>query len=157
MTKESIQYDIDTIGKPMVDKVREIIDYFKPKYYWIENPQTGKMKSYITDLQYYDVDYCKYGFSYMKRTRFWTNIKGFEPKICKKDCGSIIPNTKRHIKTLGNGYGRDNEGNIILINTKAKRLKYKNSIKDIKETTTKIERYRIPEQLINDLLDLVFF
>ena len=31
----------------MVDKIIEIIEYFKPNYYWIENPQTGGMKYYI--------------------------------------------------------------------------------------------------------------
>jgi hypothetical protein len=25
----------------MVDKVFEIIEYFKPKYYWIENPKSS--------------------------------------------------------------------------------------------------------------------
>ncbi len=91
LTKEDIQNDIDKFGKPMVDKVREIIDYFKPKYYFIENPKTGKMKSYITDLPYYDVDYCKYSdWGYKKSTRFWTNLEGFKPKICKNDCENII-------------------------------------------------------------------
>jgi len=151
MTKESIQTDIDRFGKPMVDKVLEIIDYFKPANYWIENPQTGKMKSYITTLPYYDVDYCRYGFTYQKRTRFWTNIKDFEPKICKKSCDSIIDG--RHKKSLGNGYGKDEDGKVILINTKALRAKYKNIVRDVKENTTKHERYRIPPMLVNALLD----
>jgi len=91
LTREDLQNDIDTIGKPMVDKVREIIDYFSPEYYFIENPQTGKMKTYITDLPYYDVDYCKYSdWGYQKKTRIWTNLKDFEPKICKKDCENIV-------------------------------------------------------------------
>ena len=59
-TKESVQRDIDTYGKPMVRKVLEIIEYFKPKYYWIENPQTGSMKEFLAKLPYYDVDYCNY-------------------------------------------------------------------------------------------------
>ena len=89
----------------MLDKTREIINYFKPTYYWIENPQSGRMKEYINDLSFFDVDYCMYGFPYQKRTRFWTNITGFNPKLCNKDCGNIVPNTKRHKKSLGNGYG----------------------------------------------------
>ena len=43
MTKESIQKDIDDYGKPMVDKTREIINYFKPKYFLIENPQSKRI------------------------------------------------------------------------------------------------------------------
>lgn len=85
LTKEDIENDITKYGEPMIDKVFEIINYFKPKYWWIENPQTGRMKEYINDLiPFYDVDYCKYGFEYKKRTRFWTNIKGFKPKKCSK-------------------------------------------------------------------------
>ena len=155
MTKETIQKDINEKGKPMVDKTREIIDYFNPRYYWIENPQSSKMKDYIIDLTYYDVDYCMYGFPYQKRTRFWSNIKGFVPKLCKKDCGNIVDGTKRHTKTLGNGYGKDKDGNTILINTKEKRKLYKNLVKDNTNSTTKYERYRIPPILINELLDII--
>ena len=124
ITKELLLEDIEKYGKPMVDKVREIIDYFKPKYWWIENPQTGKMKEYITDLDYYDVDYCKYSnWGYKKRTRFWTNIKGFEPKKCNKDCGMYEKNG--HIKQLGK----------------------------MTDRSTRYERYRIPFKLIRGLFD----
>ena len=86
ITEEHIQKDIDIYGIPMVDKVREIIAYFEPKYYIIEKPQTGRMKEYIQDLPYYDVDYCKYSdWGYRKRTRFWTNIEGFNPQKCNND------------------------------------------------------------------------
>jgi len=96
ITAEHIDGDIDKYGKPMLDKVIEIIEYFKPKYWWIENPQTGRMKHYIEEKYpsyntFYDVDYCKYSdWGYKKRTRFWTNITGFEPKKCKNDCENII-------------------------------------------------------------------
>tara|TARA_E500000318_G_scaffold111912_1_gene132600 strand:- start:831 stop:1814 length:984 start_codon:yes stop_codon:yes gene_type:complete len=96
ITAKHLDDDIDKFGKPMVDKVIEIIEYFKPKYWWIENPQTGRMKHYIEEKHpnyntYYDVDYCKYSdWGYKKRTRFWTNIKGFEGKKCKNDCGNVV-------------------------------------------------------------------
>lgn len=93
LTREDIDDDIINYGMPMVDKIFEIIDYFNPNYWWIENPQTGRMKDYISDLiPFYDVDYCKYGMEYKKRTRIWTNIKGFTPKICNK---------KKHKEQLG--------------------------------------------------------
>ena len=83
---DEIQQKMDTVGIPLLKRAREIIDYLKPKYYFIENPKTGRMKNYITDLPYHDVTYCKYGFSYFKPTRIWTNLDSFEPKYCKKGC-----------------------------------------------------------------------
>ena len=91
-TRQSILDDINNIGLPILRRTEEIIDYFRPKYYCIENPQTGKMKHYINDKPFYDVDYCKYGFDYKKRTRIWTNITLFDNKLCRRDCGSINGN-----------------------------------------------------------------
>jgi site-specific DNA-cytosine methylase len=53
----------------IVKKTLEIIDYFKPKYWTIENPQTGLLKKqeFMEGLPYFDIDYCKYGFNYRKR------------------------------------------------------------------------------------------
>tara|TARA_R110000787_G_scaffold11942_6_gene38931 strand:+ start:116 stop:847 length:732 start_codon:yes stop_codon:yes gene_type:complete len=154
ITLDILNEDINIYGKPMVDKVREIIKYFNPRYYWIENPQTGSMKDYITDLQFYDVDYCKYAsWGYQKRTRFWTNIPNFTPKLCNKDCDSM--DTKTRHKTGLNGCGKVViDGKTIYLDNKVTRDKYRNDIrrKSIK-STTKLERYRIPYKLINDLLD----
>lgn len=125
ITKKHIEDDIEKYGKPMVDKVFEIIDYFKPKYWWVENPQTGRMKQYINDKPFYDVDYCKYSdWGYKKRTRFWTNIKNFKPKLCKSDCDNIDDKGKhsKDVSITGGGSNR-------------------------------LERYRIPEKLILDLID----
>ena len=48
-TKESIQSDIDNIGLPIVRRTEQIIEYLQPNYYFIENPQTGKLKRYMPD------------------------------------------------------------------------------------------------------------
>jgi hypothetical protein len=80
----------------------EIIDYFKPKVWFIENPATGLLpqQSFMQGLPYYDVDYCKYSnFGYRKRTRIWTNLEGFKPLKCNRDCGYIKDN--KHINTFG--------------------------------------------------------
>tara|TARA_R110000868_G_C10871315_1_gene762292 strand:+ start:711 stop:1433 length:723 start_codon:yes stop_codon:yes gene_type:complete len=152
---QSIQEDIDKFGKPMVDRVREILDYFRPKYYWIENPKSSSMKKYITDLPFYDVDYCRYSdFGYRKRTRFWTNIKDFKPLLCNRKCGNMVGN--RHVKGAGaHSYLEDG----TLINSKKKRedaakkgLEYK-TVK--KKNTTRLERYRIPPELIKELLNII--
>ena len=52
-------------------KTLEIINYFKPQYWFIDNPHTGLLKSqdFISKLGFVDVDYCKYGFNHRKRTR----------------------------------------------------------------------------------------
>lgn len=142
VTLEDIYKDIDEKGKPMVDKVFEILDYFKPKYFWIENPQTGKMKDYITELDYYDVDYCMYGLPYKKRTRFWTNIKGFEPKKCDGECGFIIKKNgmKVHQNNLGNADCR-------------KRVaKHITEVQKQGGGKNRHERYRVPFSLIKGLL-----
>ena len=73
------------IGVVLLDKAKEIIKYFEPKYYFIENPQTGRMKNYMNDYPHVDVDYCRYSdWGYKKRTRVWTNVEGFEPKLCQR-------------------------------------------------------------------------
>ena len=82
----------------IVLKTLEIIHYFNPTYWVIENPQTGLLKNqyFMIDLPYNDVDYCKYGMPYRKRTRLWNNIPTFTPlPLCKKDCNSM--NGNRHI------------------------------------------------------------
>ncbi len=162
ITKDHILNDIKKYGEPMVDKIFEIIEYFEPKYYWIENPYTGKMKEYIEKKYkkyniYYDVDYCKYSeWGYKKKTRFWTNIKDFKPKICKNDCNNIIIENgkKQHKLVLGNGYEIIN-GIKTLVNTKEKRDKLRESKKIRKKLimSVKLERYRIPELLIKELLE----
>ena len=201
VTRECLERDINTFGKPMVDKVFEILEYFKPKWWWIENPQTGKMKRYIDEIRpevnYVDVDYCKYGFPYKKRTRFWLSdtLKEFKPQLCKKDCGAMINvndegkereihikmmgNTKYrrlakiHLKNIGSGYELNEQGELELCNTKElrkirreklknnpefrkrDRAKHKEDVSKKGGSTNKLERYRIPEKLIEELLNLV--
>lgn len=159
ITKEILQEDIDKYGKPMVDKVREIIEYFKPKYFWIENPQTSRMKEYITDLPFYDVDYCKYSdFGYKKRTRFWTNIKGFDPKKCKKDCGYTYEKGGHKIDTGCRRYRHKETGEIYAPSTKKQRQEIDKKLYHLIEcNTTKYDRYRIPFKLIRELFDCCNF
>jgi hypothetical protein len=109
ITREDIENDIEKYGIPMVDKVLEIIDYLNPTYWWIENPKTGRMKEYISDLiPYYDVDYCKYSdFGYKKTTRFWTNIPNLKTTRCKNDCNNLENGIhKKLITDVGGGGNR---------------------------------------------------
>jgi hypothetical protein len=106
----------------MVEKIFEIIDYFNPDYYIIENPATGRMKEYINNLiPYYDIDYCKYSdWGYKKSTRFWTNIEGLEFARCKNDCNNIV--NGKHKLNSSRQYNWDGNG--------------------------RFERYRIPSKII---------
>lgn len=79
-TKEQINNMMESEGIPLLKKTLEIIEYFKPIYYCIENPDSGRMKNYI-DLPYKRVSYCRYGFKNRKNTRLWTNIN-FTPLFC---------------------------------------------------------------------------
>ena len=76
----------------------EIIDYFQPTFYMIENPQTGKLKEqeFMLELPYKDVGYCKYGMSYRKRTRLWSNLEWTPRPLCHRDCGSMTEDGRRH-------------------------------------------------------------
>ena len=89
-----------TLANSIVLRTLEIISYLDPNYWVIENPQTGLLKNqyFMNDIPYNDVDYCKYGMPYRKRTRLWNNIPNFIPlPLCNKDCNSMIGN--RHIST----------------------------------------------------------
>ena len=83
----------------IVLKTIEIIKYFNPKYFVIENPQTGLLKNqeFMNEFDFKDVDYCKYGFNYRNRTRLWNNITNWTPNLCNRDCGKIRNN--KHIET----------------------------------------------------------
>ena len=147
-TREDVENDMKTKGDPIVQKTLEIIGYFNPKWWFIENPNTGNLKSrpYMKDLPYFIVDYCMYSdWGYRKRTRIWSNITHFEPKRCdgKGTCGNMIG--RIHKTNLGNGQ--------LLLRSETL-LKHKNDVSGVKKRTTLDDRYRIPPKLIEDLLDV---
>lgn len=93
--------DLESADK-LVLKTLEIIDYFSPHWWFIENPQTGLLKSrpFMKDIPFYDVDYCMYGGHVRKRTRIWTNKKYFNALLCDKKCGKIINNRHQSVAYL---------------------------------------------------------
>ncbi len=103
VTEESIEQDISNIGLPILRRTEEIIDYFEPRWWFIENPQTARTKDYI-DRPFYTVDYCMYGMPYRKRTNIWTNLKGFTPYLCDKKCVGFENNKHRvRVNEIGGG------------------------------------------------------
>lgn len=98
-TKEQHMEEL-LIADNWVKKTLEIIKYFQPTKWIIENPQTGLLKSrdFMQDLQFVDVDYCKYtDWGYMKKTRLWTNVD-FIGKTCNKNCDNM--NGNKHKKEI---------------------------------------------------------
>ena len=143
-TREMIDKDMIEKGLPILRKTQEIINYFNCKYWFIENPQTARTKNFMEGIPYYDVDYCKYSseddvFDYRKRTRIWTNLQNFTPKICKKDCKHIVKTEKRT-------FHKNNCGRTFY-------LKHSKDVsKDYGGGTNRDMRYRIPKKLTKELI-----
>jgi site-specific DNA-cytosine methylase len=125
-TKKHLE-DNMKIGDMWVKKTLEIINYFNPRLWFMENPQTGRLKNrdFMKDLPYYDVDYCMYcNWGYKKPTRIWTNKKDFKPLVCNKKCSNVDKEGKHSIQLGG-----------------------------FRKKTSKLDRYRIPAKLIKSLLE----
>ena len=111
----------------LVLKTLEIINYFNPELWFIENPSTSVMKKrpFMKDIPFYDVEYCMYSdWGYKKPTRIWTNKKNWNNLRCNGDCGNII--------------GRKHKNNMSSVN-----MSGKNRL-DL--------RHRVPPELIYSLL-----
>ncbi len=173
-TKEQNEKDQDEADK-LVLKTLEIIEYFNPELWFMENPQTGNLKNreIMKDIPFYDVDYCMYSnWGYKKRTRIWTNKKDFNNKLCdgSGSCGNMVENTKQHQEVLANGY-EIIDGKKVVCNTKEKRqerriklhktncgntkriniAKHLSDVSDVGGGTNRLDRYRVPEDLIFSL------
>jgi hypothetical protein len=87
----------------------DIIDYLRPKYWMIENPQTGYLKaqSFMDNRPYNDLDYCRYGMPYRKRTRLWNNLLYFHPLLCNKQCNMMTEDRRKHIHQAQHSPSKD--------------------------------------------------
>lgn len=133
-TREIMEEDMKLADK-LVERTLEIIMYFDPHYWFMENPQTSQLKTrdIMKGLPFYDIDYCMYtDWGYKKPTRIWTNRDDFKPLRCdgKGTCGNMIEGTKHHKRTCGN-----------------KETRKKVKVRD----PTREEKYRIPPELIYSL------
>ena len=93
-------------GIEVVKKTLEIIQHFKPKFYFIENPRGILRKlDVVKGLQRTTVTYCQYGDKRMKPTDIWTNHlkdwfneRGWQPRpMCKNGmpCHEYAPRGSR--------------------------------------------------------------
>ena len=100
-TKKGVAKDL-TFSNNLIMRVLEIIEYYNPKYWYLENPATGKLKDqeFMVGLPSNDIDYCKYGYNYRKRTRVWNNNEHWIPNhLCCKN--HYCEGKKIHKKHLG--------------------------------------------------------
>jgi site-specific DNA-cytosine methylase len=126
------------LADQIVKRTIEIIEYFNPDRWYIENPETGLLKDrdFMMGIPFIDVDYCMYSdWGYKKKTRIWTSVN-YEGKLCNKNCGNIndgVHGNPTHFYIPKSG------------NFDKSLAMYRNQNKDT--------LYRIPEKLIQDLFD----
>ncbi len=174
VTKEIIEHNRCESDKLMA-KTFEIIKYFNPHYWFIENPLSClKDREIMRDIPYHVVDYCMYSdWGYRKRTCIWTNKTDYNPLKCDGSgaCGNMVGT--QHNNVLGNGYEMI-DGKKVLCNTKEKRDKlrhqktadggydkrrhhkktfgsYVEDQKCVGGGSNRLERYRVPPNLIFSL------
>ena len=96
--------DFETSDK-LVKACRDIIEYLQPRCWFVENPDSGYLKTRpcVEGLPWARVDYCMYGALYRKRARLWTNCTDWTPRMCAK---SHFINGK-HVAQAQNGYKKD--------------------------------------------------
>ena len=108
-----------TVGPPrdlegadrLVQRALEIIEYFAPRYWWLENPATGLLKTRpcVQHLgKPYEAHYCMYGAPYKKPTHLWSNCPHFRPRVCNKRCWWF-----RDGKHLGSAQRGPNKGDMF--------------------------------------------
>ena len=95
----------------LVAQERRIVDYYRPRVWWIENPRNGNLqwRQVVSGLRHIDIDYCRFTteWGYNKPTRFWVAdwmADQLESVVCRQDCGNIIEDDHgrlRHRVQLG--------------------------------------------------------
>jgi len=87
VAKTTAVRDLETADFLVMRTLRCILE-LNPKVWFIENPQTGLLKTrpYMGMLDYWDTSYCQYGTEYKKATRFWNNAEWADWPACSKAC-----------------------------------------------------------------------
>ena len=135
----------------LIKKTLEIINYFQPELWFMENPKTGTLKDrdVVKGIPFYDVDYCMYSdWGYRKRTRIWTNKKDWNNLLCDNSgsCGNMIeiPSDGK-IKSDTRILHKNNCGNTEKLQSLRKHPHCKGG-------TNRLDRFRVPSDLIFSLL-----
>lgn len=129
--------DIEGANK-IVLKTLQLIKDLYPKFWILENPQTGLLKNqyFMKHIEFTDCSYCKYGMPYRKQTRFWNNIK-LKLKICNNDCKFLVDGLKRKRHLGSAGCGGKGQGHKIVYTNKSYQ---------------KTEKYIVPKELCLEII-----
>ena len=134
------------VGDALVDKTLEILTYFRPRWWTIENPHTGLMKTrpMMQHMKAFmrRVCYCVYcpedddSWAYRKDTAIWTNLDTWTPRhMCTKATPCRwLEGSSTHPRTAQRGWGGGN-------NARNKR--------------TQSQLYSMPPSLMEEWLDAV--
>ena len=93
-----------------VQKTLQIVRYFQPRVWWLENPRFGHLRNrpFMHGVPYCDVDYCQFSdWGYKKPTRIWGKSENSKlpPRLCDPNvCPNCVNNSegrKVHKEPLG--------------------------------------------------------
>jgi len=126
------------MANKIVLKTLELIKQLGPKFWIMENPQTGLLKKqeFMKNIPFTDCSYCKYGMPYRKQTRLWNNFK-LKLMTCNNDCNFLVDGLKRKRHLGSAGCGGKGQGHKIVYTNKS----YK-----------KIEKYAVPKKLCLEII-----
>ena len=156
LTSSNKKYTNDDINKGMelgdklVLKVFDIIEYFKPNRWFMENPFTGRLKNreIMKGRKYYRTDYCQWGMPYKKPTAIWTNIEWNDVRVCNpRTCPMVIIDYTRPNKSQNLGYYYNHINNLGGVKTE---LTKPNST--LGSEKQKLLRYKVPYELLKSLI-----
>ena len=96
-------------GLALLNRTVELLKELRPKYFFVENPR-GMMRKFpfMANYRRVTVNYCQYGFSYMKPTDIWTNCGAWVPrKPCRvgSSCHDRQPRGAKGKKVFSSGTG----------------------------------------------------
>jgi len=114
-----IRYNWKALGHPKPDleyadslvlQARYIINYLKPKWWFLENPATGLLKTrgLLDDVLIKRCCYCKYDtdgtFLTKKETAIWGSVENWNPRMCNKEQGHCEAKKQhgKHLMSIGN-------------------------------------------------------
>ena len=119
----------------LVAKAIEIIQHFKPRLWWIENPRWGllRTRTVVQGLPYIDLDYCQFAKGgFKKATRFWCcdEIAKRPSVVCDyHSCANLDrayeerTGRKRHLRAIG-GQGVRNPKKDEVLGIPARLIQY---------------------------------
>ena len=123
--------DVGKQGDLILNKCIEIIEYFKPKYFCIENPRGYMRKmNVLKNIDRATINYCKYGSPYFKPTDLFNNFD-YVGRLCKYERNGIKVDCN-HLRVKGKHTDRE-RGGI--------------------QRASKLQSYSIPAGLFEDMID----